>query len=131
MGVRSSESGKSQDFPNFFKFKVYFLFFFLSFIEVFLFKRYRAVIFGYIIFIKYSFIDQLSMKRTHFNVAWKIDTMFQSWLLEDPASKHNFKFKVCQSTLDLGNIGKAVLSKHIKSVEHVRNSEGRKSSSAA
>ena len=45
------------------------LYVFLSFIEVFLFKRYRAVILGYIIFIKYSFIDQLSMKRTHFNVA--------------------------------------------------------------
>ena len=93
--------------------------FFLSFIEVFLFKRYRAVILGYIIFIKYSFIDQLSMKRTHFNVAWKIDTMFQSWLLEDPASKHNFKCKVCQSILELGNMGKAVLTKHIKSVKHV------------
>ena len=71
------------------------------------------------------------MKRTHFNVAWKIDTMFQSWLLEDPASKHNFKCKVCQSTLELGNMGKAVLTKHIKSVKHVRNSESRKSSSAA
>ena len=57
--------------------------------------------------------------------------MFQSWLLEDPASKHNFKRKVCQSALELGNMGKAVLTKHIKSVKHVRNFENRKSSSAA
>ena len=56
--------------------------------------------------------------------------MSQSWLLEDPASKHNFKCKVRQSTLELGNMGKGAVVKHSKSVKHVQNSESRKSSSA-
>ena len=29
-----------------------------------------------------------------YSVAWKKNPVFQSWLLEDPASKHNFKCKV-------------------------------------
>ena len=38
---------------------------------------------------------------------------------------------MCQSTLELVNIGKGPVVKHIKSVKHVQNSESRKSSSAA
>ena len=91
--------------------------FFLSFIEVILFKRYRTVILGYIKFIKYSFIDQLSMKPTNFNVAWKRDPMFQLWLMEDTVSKRNFKCIICQSSLELGNMGKGALVKHRKSVK--------------
>ena len=64
MGIRSSESGKSQVFHNFCKLETWK--FFLSFIKVIFFKRYRALILGYKIFIKYSFIDQLSMKHTNF-----------------------------------------------------------------
>ena len=71
------------------------------------------------------------IKYTNFNVVWKKDPMFQSWLLEDPASKRNFKCKVCQSTLELGNMGKGAVVKHSKSVKHVQNSESRKSSAAA
>ena len=43
--------------------------------------------------------------------------MSQPWLLEDPASKHNFKCEVCQSTLELGNVGKGAVVKHSKSFE--------------
>ena len=56
------------------------------------------------------------MKFTNFIILWKKDPMFQSWLLEDPASKHNFKCKVCQSTLELGNMGKWAVVKHSKSI---------------
>ena len=57
--------------------------------------------------------------------------MFQLCLLEDPTSKHNFMCKVCQSTLELGNMGKGAVVKHSKSVKHVQNFESRKTSSAA
>ena len=71
------------------------------------------------------------MKYTNFTIVWKKDTMFQSCLLEDPASKLNFKCKVCQSTLVLGNMGKGAVVKHSKSFKHVQNFESRKSSLAA
>ena len=71
------------------------------------------------------------MKYKNFNIVWKMDPMSQSWLLEDPASKQNFKCKVCQSTLELGNMGKGAVVMQSKSVKHVQNSESWKSSSAA
>ena len=59
------------------------------------------------------------MKHTNFNVAWKRDPMFHSWLIEDrtpficqitnytySASKRNFKCKICLSSLELGNMGR-------------------------
>ena len=63
------------------------------------------------------------MKSTKFNANWKKDPIFQSWLLPDPMSKHSFKCKTCQVTLDLGNMGRGALVKHNKSVKHIKNSE--------
>ena len=57
--------------------------------------------------------------------------MFQLCLLEDRASKHDFVYKVCQSTLELGNMGKEAVVKQTRSVRHVLNTESRKSSLAA
>ena len=71
------------------------------------------------------------MKSTKFNANWKKDPIFQSWLLPDPMSKHSFKCKTCQVTLDLGNMGRGALVKHNKSVKHIKNSEKTKSTSAA
>ena len=71
------------------------------------------------------------MKHTNFNVAWKRDPMFQSWLMEDTASKRNFKCIICQSSLELGNMGRGALVKHCKSVKHKSNLESQKSSSAS
>ena len=51
--------------------------------------------------------------------------------VRDPAIKRNFKCKVCQSALELGNMGKGAVVKHSKSVKRVQNSESWKSSSAA
>ena len=51
-------------------------------------------------------------------------------LLRDPISKHNFRCKVCQCTLELGNMGKGALVKHTKSAKHVKNSEELNSASA-
>ena len=70
------------------------------------------------------------MKATNFNVIWKKDPLFQSWLLPDPMSKHNFRCKVCQSTLELGNMGRGALVKHTKSAKHIKNSEDLNSASA-
>ena len=50
--------------------------------------------------------------------------MFQSWLLSDPMSKGNFRCKVCQSTLELGNMGRGALVNHNKSAKHIKNSVG-------
>ena len=71
------------------------------------------------------------MKYTKFNIVWKKVPTFQLCLLEDPASKHNFMCKVCQSTLELGNMGKEAVVKQTRFVKHVQNSESRKSSLAA
>ena len=70
------------------------------------------------------------MKATNFNVIWKKDPLFQSCLLPDPMSKHNFRCKVCQSTLELGNMGRGALLKHTKSAKHIKNSEDLNSASA-
>ena len=63
------------------------------------------------------------MKFTNFNVIWKTDPLFESWLLADPKSKHSFKCKICQCTLDLGNMGRGALVKHNKSAKHIKNAE--------
>ena len=70
------------------------------------------------------------MRVTNFNSVWRKDPLFQSWLLPDPISKHNFRCKVCQCTLELGNMGKGALVKHTKSAKHVKNSEELNSASA-
>ena len=70
------------------------------------------------------------MKYTNFNLNWKTDPLFESWLLADPKSKHSFKCKVCQSTLDLGNMGRGALVKHNKSAKHIKNLEELNSASA-
>ena len=70
------------------------------------------------------------MKYTRFNLSWKSDPLFESWLLEDPKSKHSFKCNVCQSTLDLGNMGRGALTKHNKSAKHIKNVEELRSASA-
>ena len=72
------------------------------------------------------------MKATNFNIIWKKYPLFQSWLLPDPdpMSKHNFRCKVCQSTLELGNMGRGALVKHTKSAKHIKNSEDLNSASA-
>ena len=57
--------------------------------------------------------------------------MFHSWLMEHTAGKRNFKCIICQSSLELGNMGRGALVKHCKSVKHKRNLESRKSSSAS
>ena len=58
------------------------------------------------------------------------NSLFQSWLLPDPMSKHNFRCKVCQSTLELSNMGRGVLVKHTKSNKHNKNSLDLNSASA-
>ena len=70
------------------------------------------------------------MKYTNFNLSWKSDPLFESWLLEDPKSKHSFKCNVCHSTLDLGNMGRGALTKHNKSAKHIKNVEELRSASA-
>ena len=67
---------------------------------------------------------------TNFNVTWQKDPLFESWLLADPNSRHSFKCKVCQSTLDLGNMGRGALVKHNKSSKHIKNLEELNSASA-
>ena len=69
------------------------------------------------------------MKYTNFNLNWKTDPLFESWLLADPKSMHSFKYKVCQSALDLGNMGRWALVKH-KSAKHIENVEELSSASA-
>ena len=69
------------------------------------------------------------MIYTYFNLNWKTDLLFESWLLADTKIKHSFKCKVCQSNLDLGNMGRGALVKH-KSAKHIKNVEELSSASA-
>ena len=70
------------------------------------------------------------MKLTNFNPVWKKDALFQAWLLPDPMNKHNFRCKFCQSSLELANMGRAAVVKHMKSSKHVTNSQELNSTSA-
>ena len=70
-------------------------------------------------------------KRTNFNVAWKLDPLFKTWVTEDPVSKGNFRCSLCHVTLELSNMGRNALVKHSKSKKHQQNFETSKSASAA
>ena len=70
------------------------------------------------------------MKLTNFNIVWKKDPLFQAWLLPDPTTKHNFRCKLCQASLELGNMGRGALVKHMKSSKYVKNSQESNSASA-
>ena len=69
-------------------------------------------------------------KRTNFNVAWKLDPLFKTWVTEDPVSKGNFRCSLCHVTLELSNMGRNALMKH-SSKKHQQNFETSKSASAA
>ena len=53
------------------------------------------------------------MKCTNFNMAWKSDPQFKSWVTEDPVSKGNFRYFLCRLTLDLESMSKNALVKHL------------------
>ena len=70
------------------------------------------------------------MKQTKFNAAGKKESQFKSWIAEDEASTFSFKCRKCHATLDLGNMGKRPLTKHMKSLKHIDVNETRKIQSA-
>ena len=69
------------------------------------------------------------MKKTKFNAAWKREPVF-SWVAEDENSVFNFKCSKCQCILELGNMGRGALTKHMKSLKHTSVDQGRQSKSA-
>ena len=70
------------------------------------------------------------MKQTKFNPAGKNESQFKSWIAEDEVSIFYFKCRKFHATLDLGNMGKGPLTKHMKSLKHIGVNEIRKSQSA-
>lgn len=71
------------------------------------------------------------MKPTKFNPIWKSDPLFKACLQGDPSCIRNFYCSFCKTTLDLGNMGKGAVRKHLLSKIHVENSRRKSSSSAA
>ena len=71
------------------------------------------------------------MKHPNFNMAWKLDPQFKSWMTKDPVSRGNFRCSICHVTLDIENIGKNVLMKRSKSKKHKQNVETSNSASTA
>ena len=69
-------------------------------------------------------------KRTFFNKSWKDEAPYKSWLQEDEFSNLYFKCSKCQVKLELGNMGKGALNKHMKSRKHMQVHDGRQSKSA-
>ena len=72
----------------------------------------------------------MSAKRTVFNHSWSSDPKYKDWLVEDPNSKYRFKCSKCLCTLDLSNMGKTALNKHITSKKHSSQVINSKSSEA-
>ena len=57
------------------------------------------------------------MNRCIFNKTWLRDDNLE-WLEEVPNDKYMFRCRVCSKNLELGRMGKAVLSRHLKSKKH-------------
>ena len=72
----------------------------------------------------------MSSKRTNFNPVWLTEESFMTWLVEDETDKHRFKCRICNSSLDLGNMGKRALTIHQDGKKHVMNSKLRSSESS-
>ena len=70
------------------------------------------------VFITYLILND-TMKRKKFKKCWKNDPNFKSWLVEDLPSAFYFKCTKCQCTLELGNMGKGAITKHIKRKKHL------------
>ena len=61
----------------------------------------------------------MPLKRTRFNPLWISETLFKYWLDEVKGSIYAFKCNKCQVILDLGNMGRTALRKHIQSKKHL------------
>ena len=57
------------------------------------------------------------MNRCIFNKTWLRDDNLE-WLEEVPNDKYMFRCRVCSKNLELGRMGKAALSRHVKSKKH-------------
>ena len=70
------------------------------------------------------------MRKCKFNLIWKEEEQFKRWLIEDECSIFSFKCKKCQVTLDLGNMGRTAVLKHMKTRKHIDIGVTRKSQSS-
>ena len=58
------------------------------------------------------------MKRTKFNRKWLKEPSYASWIKEDPLTQFSFKCSLCSVSLELGNMGRGSVERHMNSVKH-------------
>ena len=60
-------------------------------------------------------------KQTYFNKLWLFNSKYSNWILEHDTFKTKAKCKVCQSDINLSNMGQAALDNHARGIKHQQN----------